>query len=463
MKKLLIDYNEIQNRAILLEDDQIQKIYIENELEEDICDNIYVGKVKGISNKMNVAFVDIGIKKEAILPLFSDYNLKINQDILVQVNRESKSNKGPRLKHNIQLKGRYLILQLNNNEVIISNKNKFLEHSNTTEFKGKYGCIIRSRTKKEDLKYAKEEYYKLCNLADDILNSYKYLKSPSLIYKSNSFLKNIYYELIDEDVFEIETNSEEVIKSLTQYEDLRNLIFKLDEKLFLKVDRLIDANLNRYIKLKSGGNIVVDFTEACTVIDVNSDESATRLDALQVNQEACSIIADYINRYDLTGNILIDFIDINRKQRLYLENAIRESFNKKNIDINIFGFSNLGILELSRKRFSKSFFEKYYLSDFKTKNIHTILREFEIYISKYNKNEHIFWINQHMFNEFYNLIFTKTKSLKEKYKCEIKVLPAKIESYKYLEKEDWKLAFNNLSIYELKEEGDFIQIKLKRC
>ncbi|WDC83875.1 hypothetical protein PL321_15620 [Caloramator sp. mosi_1] len=117
------------------------------------------------------------MKKGGYIASFSN-KYSLNENIIVQVSREARENKGPRVKDKIQLKGRYIILNINNKEITISNKNKNFNLEMINTFDGKYGYIVRTNTKVEDIKYIEEEYFKLSKIADEMLYKYKYIKPP---------------------------------------------------------------------------------------------------------------------------------------------------------------------------------------------------------------------------------------------------------------------------------------------
>ncbi|WDC85837.1 ribonuclease E/G [Caloramator sp. mosi_1] len=109
------------------------------------------------------------------------------------------------------------------------------------------------------------------------------------------------------------------------------------------------------MKLDNGGSIVVDFTEAFTIIDVNSSLSTNINSAYEINKDACNVVIDFIMKYNLNGNILIDFIDLDYKRKKDLEEYMYKIIEDNNIDIQVLGLTKLGIMEISRKRFNKNF------------------------------------------------------------------------------------------------------------
>ncbi|MCX7694385.1 MAG: ribonuclease E/G [Caloramator sp.] len=432
--RLLIDENNIQNRAILMNENRLFKIIIENKNDEDICDNIYIGKIKSISDKMKVAFIDIGVKKEAILPLF--YNkYKINQDVLVQVNREAKGNKGPRVKDKIQLKGRYIILNMNSKEIMISTKNSYFSRDFLRKFDGRYGYIVRTNTKIEDIKYVEEEYYRLSDIADEILKRQNFIKPPYLIHKNNGFYENILDEILNEKIETIIVNEEKTIKALCEKNEFNDVEFIVDKSVPYLIEEVIKNNASRLINMKNGGNIIIDFTEAFIVMDINSSLSTNINDAYEINKEACDSIIEMIIRYNLNGNILIDFIDLDFKNKKELEKYINEIIEKKNLDLQVYGITKLGIMEISRKRYNKSFFEKYYDMEFKTKSIFTVLREIELLLAKKNLREVYILINNQLYLKNESIVNKIVKEIEKDKNIKIKLTTSDIIDYKIVDEE----------------------------
>lgn len=423
--EVLIDINEIQNRLVILENNKIKKVYIENVYDRDICDNIYIGKIKGLSTKSKLAFVDIGLKEEAIMPLFSN-NYKVGEDILVQVNREGKINKGPRLRNTISLKGKFIILTLdnNNNNIVIAKNNKDFDNIDDILINNKYGFIIRSNTKKEDKEEIKREYLKLEEIADSIKRNYKYIKAPKLIYDARNFLDYIFKEFINEKIDKIIVNDKSAYEILNKkYSNLNENII-LDEKTLHRVDELIKNNNQTKFQLKNGGNIVINFTEACTFIDVNSSDSTNVKSLIETNIEACEKIIDIIKRYDLTGNIIVDLIDIDIKDRKIILNILEEGFNKEKVDIKVLGFTKLGMLELTRQRYSKSFFEKYYIDvDKNIKSPYTFLRELELLILKNTRNYEKIKVEKQIYDIYQKVFKQASLIFKEKYSVFVDFIP----------------------------------------
>ncbi|WP_027308539.1 ribonuclease E/G [Caloramator sp. ALD01] len=458
---LLIDENNIQNRALLMDENRLVKIYIENKYEEDICDNIYVGKIKGISDKMKVAFVDIGFKKEAIMPLFSN-QYTINQDVIVQVSREAKGNKGPRVKDKLQLKGRYIILNINSKEISISTKNKNFNTQHLDNYDGRYGYIIRTNTTIEDIKEVEEEYYRLSKIADGILQRKSFIKPPYLIYKNNEFYKNIEDEILDKNIESIKVNNEKLKRELSKRGNFKDKHIIIDENIPYFIEEVIKNNTSRVITMKNGGSVIVDLTEAFTIIDVNSSLSTNTNNAFEINKEACDVIIDFIIKYNLNGNILIDFIDLDFKKRKELEKYVNEIIEKKNLDLQVFGFTKLGIMEASRKRYNKSFFEKYYDIELKSKSIYTILREIELLLTQKNSSEIYILINNSIYLQNESIINILVKEIEKKNKTKIKLISSDIKDYKIIDDElELNLIRNknNLSIIEEDDDKIIIQIK----
>lgn len=339
-------YNLIVNDKIVLEENgEIieQYEYNKNALEG----NIYIGKVKNVLKGMEASFVDIGEAKNALLR--SD-KYTPNTSLIVQVKKEPTNMKGAIVSDKIQLSGKYIILLPTDKFISISNKIKNQEElkrlknlvqSNLKE----YGAIIRTAAQGETTEIIKE-MHDLIELWKNL--SKKEYKAPKLIYEEDR-LKKVIKGLTDKNISKIiTTKKNEVEKTL----DALKLNIPIEEKeSYIKTEDL----RKRTVWLKSGGCIKIDETEALVAIDVNSGSYTGKDDfettAEKINKEATIEIAKQIRLRNLRGIIIVDYINLeSEKAKKEIVEILQNEIKKDRSKVEIFGFTKLGLLELTRKQ-----------------------------------------------------------------------------------------------------------------
>ncbi|MGL5346087.1 MAG: Rne/Rng family ribonuclease [Peptostreptococcaceae bacterium] len=381
MKNIIIESLVSSQKTAVLEDDKLSEILIEDNKINKKVSNIYRGIVKKVLPGIGACFVDIGFEKLAYLQLKKDNTIKSGQEILVQVNKEEIGTKGAKLNLEISLAGRYLVYIPSNDRTTISNKiqdekERFrLKKIAKSINKDELGLIIRTEaigcSKEElesDLEELKTEY-------DSILKEYKLGIGPRLLYKGLDFASKYVKDNVNENVDKIITND------IKKYEELKSILKNINKeyikKLNLqenrdvfdlyKVNTQLEKALNKKVWLKSGGYLIIEKTEALTVIDVNTGKFTGNLKlgetVYQTNLEAASEIARQLKLRDIGGIIIVDFIDMNKsKYKEKLIKLLEEELNKDKRKCEVLGMTRLGLVEIARRR-EKDSIDKYYLSE----------------------------------------------------------------------------------------------------
>lgn len=381
MKKIVIESLVSSQKTAILEDDKLMELLIEDNMKSKTVSNIYRGIVKKVLPGIDACFIDIGFEKLAYLQLKKNSEIKSGQEILVQINKEEIGTKGAKLNTEISLAGRYLVYIPSNDRVTISNKisnekerfrlKKIAKSINNDNL----GLIIRTEAQgctREELESDIEE---LRDKYEEILKEYKLGIGPKLLYKELDFATKYVKDNINEDVDKIITNSEEkyeelkdIIKNINK-EHLNKLILENNKDVFdlYRISNEIDKILNKKVWLKSGGYLIIEKTEALTVIDVNTGKFTgnIKLDdtVYKTNQEAAIEIARQLRLRDIGGIIIIDFIDMHKKQ--YKDELIKLldlELKKEKRKTEVLGMTRLGLVEVARRR-DKDSIDKYYLSD----------------------------------------------------------------------------------------------------
>ncbi|BBA84638.1 ribonuclease E [endosymbiont of Euscepes postfasciatus] len=400
MKKMLIDTsNEEEIRVALINDNWLYDLYIENYNNKQKKNNIYKGKIEHIENSLESVFVNYGYEKHGFLSLKNisdDYfikkdtktinrninNLYKGQDLLVQVIKEERFNKGAVLTTFISLVGSYIILFPNNSKSFgiskrIDNKNKKIlkEILSQLKFPNNMGLIIRTSCVGkiiEDIQY--DLNLKIKNW-EKIKNIYNSIDSPATICEENNILIKIFRDYLTQDISEIIIDNKSFIKkSKICLKDLGKNDFINKIKFYFgnyrifsyhNIESQIETAFKRNIRLPSGGVITIDTTEALTAIDINSSKSTKCLDieetAFKTNLEASNEIARQLRLRDLGGLIIIDFIDmLCKKNCLEIENNFKKFTYQDRAKIKFGNISKFGLLEISRQRLTNSLNESNY-------------------------------------------------------------------------------------------------------
>lgn len=390
---ILISSDPWENRVAILEDGLLSEIYVERE--EKVIGSIYKGKVQNVLPGMGASFVDIGLGRNAFLyvddinrtPLnIGDVEItqgrpgwsiseKVNRgdDVLVQIVKEPRGLKGARISTNISLPGRYLILMPTGKYSGVSRKIDTADERNRLKAVMKRirpeGMATVVRTAAAGVSEAEliADLGVLIRMWHGILEMYKRAASPSLLHKDMNLVYKAARDFITPEVDRV------LIDDAEEFEKVRDFLrllgpqyldrlqhYNSGRSLFadFKVEEELQKLMRPKINLPSGGSIVIESTEALTVIDVNSGKftGGKNLEdtIVRTNVEAAAEIARQVRLRDIGGIIVCDFIDMNtegsrNKVIATLEGGLRRDRTRATIQ----SFSALGLLEFTRKRVGK--------------------------------------------------------------------------------------------------------------
>ncbi|HJJ11861.1 MAG TPA: Rne/Rng family ribonuclease [Clostridiaceae bacterium] len=371
MQELRIKVDTNEKSVILLNDYKIVEQYTINK--ENIEGNIYLGTIKNIIPGLKAVFVDIGKTKNAFIH-YEDLGktkneIKLNEKILVQVQKNAVKQKGAKLTTNIKLIGRQIVLMPKKDFISVSRKIEDEgKREELKEIVKKYlpincGAIIRTNCIFANEEEIRQDIQMLTARWNNIKNSIeKNMKNvPCIIEEDNSIVKSLILATVDSKMSKITTNSkeynEEILNFLKLYK-LENIIkIELDNNVFEKytIEKELQSLENNKVWLNCGGQIVIDKTEALTAIDVNSGKcigkDSLEETILKVNIEAAKEIAKQIRLRDIGGIVIVDFIDMekeNSKEKLL--KSMEEEIKKDRAKVQIEGFSKLNLLEFTRKQ-----------------------------------------------------------------------------------------------------------------
>ena len=373
MKKYLILSKSVyETKLALLEDNKLDEMYIERNNKKEITGNIYKGKVVDILNNGEIIFVDIGLEKNAFLSFenkkdISKYN--IDDKLIVQAETEPRDEKGAKLTLDYSINGENLVLLPKSKNLSISKKIKDIEEVNRLKnifLSTDNGLILRTNSEGKSEENLLEEYRRLENIDNQINKDFEKI-NVGLLYDVNSILKKV-VALFDDSIEKFIIDDEHIfkeIKYLLEEIGKKDLIKKLrkyfkDEDIFeyYNINSQIERALDRKVYLDSGAYIIIEKTEALISIDVNTGQNIGNKTSqeliFQTNLEATKEIARQIKLRNLAGIIIIDFIDMKKfsnKKRI-LE-KFKKYLSKDKVEINSVEYTNLGLIQFTRKRQGK--------------------------------------------------------------------------------------------------------------
>ena len=399
MKRMLINATQPEElRVAITEGNLLYDLDIENISEVRRKGNIYKGKVSRIEPSLGAAFVNYGAERHGFLP-FKEISpqfypekhnrnsrlsvsdcLKKDQEILVQVEKDERGNKGAALTTNISLAGRYLVLMPNNPKAAgISRRlegkerEKLKERIASLNVPESMGLIVRTAGEGKDLEDLKWDLEYLQRVWEGISEANTLKKSPILIFKESDIIIRALRDYLKEDIEEIWVDTEEAFEEASEFvervmPDQAMILNKYENTLPLftryQIESQIETAYQREVKLTSGGSIVIDDAEALVAIDINSSQATSGKDieetAVKTNIEACEEIGRQLRLRDIGGLVVIDFIDMMKlENKRSVEDAMREALSEDRARVQIGRISRFGLLELSRQRLRSSLKERW--------------------------------------------------------------------------------------------------------
>ncbi len=335
--------------------------------------NVALRKVKPEQIKNNGSFATFYTKKFGEVQI----NIQPKQDLIVQVVREAYGNKGVKVSTKIAIPGRNLVLLPFDNLLGISRKiNSINERKRLRSIAKKiipkgFGCIIRTAANGKSDEELKKDWNNLLDIWKEIELKVRKSKSPCLLYQDMQLTSSIIRDLFNDQVDRLIVDSKKIYKEILNYlkKNSPDLIDKLefytgDKPVFdfYGIEKDLRLTYKRRVPLSSGGSIVIDQTEAMTVIDVNSGKAIDKeqeKNALRVNLEAVKEIARQLRLRDIGGMIIIDFIDMENEQnrkKIYLE--MKSLLTKDRAKTVIYPLTQLSLMQITRQRINQNIVEK---------------------------------------------------------------------------------------------------------
>jgi len=397
-----------ESRIAIVEDGTLVEVYVEKQESQRMVGNIYKGQVENVLPGMQAAFVDIGYDINAFLPFSEIENsayladiddedrrsskqknskngakknrrkfrddinveLKSGQDIFVQVIKEAFAGKGPRVTTEIALPGRLLVLVPNVNYIGISKKiwdkyeRRRLKKIVSSMKKQGVGVIVRTVAEGKSEELIQNDYSNLIENWKKLQKKSNRTKGAALVYKDLETASSVIRDLFTPDISKIVIDSKKLYRKLQGYlEDVSpNMAshlehYRLKQPLFesMGIEKELDKLLRPKVWLKSGAYLIIEKTEAMVVVDVNSGRFIGKKNheenSLKINSEACKEVARQLRLRDLSGLVVIDFIDMREeanRRKIYYE--LRKELKKDRAKVAVSPISEFGLLEMTRQR-----------------------------------------------------------------------------------------------------------------
>ena len=386
MKKILIDTNSINGRrSALIDGDKLIDFDLEFEGNNFQKGSIHKGKITKIEGSLEAIFVELGSSRHGFLPFkelspeyfdpsktgMDRFKIKEGENIVVQIEKEERVNKGAALSTYVSLASRYIVLMTNHptgggisRRIHGEERDKIKNLLDALDIPENMSVIIRTAGIDKQIEELKWDLEYLKKLWVEVSTAIKGSKSSQLIYADQSLIQKTIRDYFKEEIGELVVDNEEDYKSAKTYAN--KIVPDFIEKIKLYDDEVplfasygieskIESAFSREVKLKSGASLVIDSGEALTSIDINSAKSTKGGDiedtALKTNLEAASEIGKQVKLRDLGGLIVIDFIDMeDPKSNEKVERAMYESTKQDHARIQLDKISRFGLMEMSRQR-----------------------------------------------------------------------------------------------------------------
>jgi ribonuclease G len=393
-QEILIHSAYHETRVVVVEDGAVQELHIERHSQRGIVGNVYWGKVIRVIPGMQSAFIDVGLDKAAFLHVADIWHPKpavdappvshppiekqlfAGQSLMVQVLKDSLGNKGARLTTQISLAGRYVVVLPQDTHIGLSQKitdlaqrealRQRLDQAMPANFN--FGIIARTQAQDATVAQLGADMQYLQDIWALAQNTCKTKAAPQLLYEDVSLVQRALRDLCTEHTRAIRVDGVACYQSLRSFAqqtmpavvDVMSL-HTGEHSLFdlAGVELQINAALERRVELPSGAYLVIDQTESMCTIDVNTGKFVGSKNfeetILLTNLEATQAIARQLRLRNLGGIILIDFIDMPKpEQRQQVQQALQKHLSKDTVRTQLYGFTQLGLMELTRKRVRES-------------------------------------------------------------------------------------------------------------
>ncbi len=394
--EIIVNVHPLEKRVAVIEENRLVELFVERKDKQNPVGNIYKGIVKDVLPGMGAAFVDIGLERTAFLH-YSDIVLdfldvfehdkpmkrlnpsdssqisnllKSGQEIVVQIHKGPIGSKGARLTGQISIPGKYLVLFPNKHKIAISRK--IYAQSERGRIRNilsaikdpNYGLIVRTEAEGCEEEEFKNEYNALAKTWRLIEKQLKYAKPPVCVFEENALenylIRDLFGDHVDRLVIDDKAFARKIIGQLeeTSPDLIPNVeVYKEDSPIFdaWGIEKKIETVFHSRIYLPSGGNIKIEQTEALVAIDINTGSFTGKSNyedtVKKTNLEAAAECARQIRLRDLSGVIVIDFIDmVSDSNKNEVLEMLKRGLRRDRAKNKVYSFTDIGLVEVTRKR-----------------------------------------------------------------------------------------------------------------
>lgn len=407
-RELIINSEPLEKRVALLVDGRLEKFEIERQSDDRMVGGIFKGRIKNLDPGLKAAFVDIGYSKNAflhywdMLPAAADSSVEVvrvnkkkdaqprgeitvkdipnlyppGTDIVIQVTKGPIGTKGPRTTANLSIPGRYLILTPYSDGCGISRKiedpaerKRLKQLINELTIPEGMGVIVRTAGEGKKARYFVRDLHLLLKKWEEITSKMQSERAPACLYQEPDLVERTVRDFLTEEIDRVlidnkddYTRTSALVGLISQRSRSKIAMYKDSIPIFerFNIERQIEQTFQRKVSLPSGGEIVIDETEALIAIDVNTGSHKNRSGdekntIYAVNLEAAEEIARQIRLRNLGGLIVMDFIDMKeRRHRNAIYDKMVELMSEDKAKTHILPISQLGIMQMTRQRQQES-------------------------------------------------------------------------------------------------------------
>ncbi len=413
--QIIIHSSGNQSRIALLENGELAQLFIESEENQRTVGNIYVARVHKVMSGIRAAFIDMGTPKDAFLH-FSDAGdhldeyiamlngpdaipnyakedikkkenlsnvekqilagkvLKSGQKLLIQIVKEPIGSKGPRVSTDITIAGRFLVLIPMGDYIAVSKKiNNYKERRRLKNILSDmvpegFGVIVRTVAQGQDDQAIEDDLRNVLKKWEKIVDKLETAKPPSLLHRDLDMTESLIRDLFAKNYDRVLIDDPKMYRKIKGYvgqiapKMLPNVeLYKGKEHIFdfMKISEDVNSIFSPRVRMKSGGYLIFEQTEAMYVVDVNSGPYAAKArqedNSLKTNLEAAREVAKQLRLRDIGGIIVVDFIDLkDDKNRKKIYDELKKEFRKDPAKTNLIGMSDFGLVQITRQRIRPS-------------------------------------------------------------------------------------------------------------
>ncbi len=398
VKEIIINSTNEDTRVAILEDRQLVEVFVERPDYERMVGDIYKGRIRKVVKGMQAAFIDIGFEQDGFLH-FSDMGANVNQlfadideelltetesakdidppdllrngqEIAVQIIKEPISSKGPKVTTELTIPGRFLVLLPNQRRIGVSRRisdvreRKKLRSIARKFLPKNFGLIIRTVAEGKSEDVLRKDFQTLMKEWKRIEKKIETANPSALLFQDLGMTSSVIRDQFTSDVQRVIVDSRKMYREITRYlkqvgsELLKKVeYFKSHKPIFdaFRIEDEIQRSLQKKVWMRTGGYLIIEHTEALTVVDVNSGRYFGKKDhernSLKINLDAAREIARQLRLRDVGGLIVIDFIDMMQEEnKRKVINELYKVFSRDRAISKIEGMSRFGIVEMTRQR-----------------------------------------------------------------------------------------------------------------